>query len=309
MLFTETLQGQIGGILQALKGSIATFLVGRELGTPLDLPWAPSPLPGSDRSYLETAYLAGKATQILGEEQTREMSLDDISAWLRENRPSLTDLDKEVLKSLRQETNTWLEGRQTDWMQRFRRQLTEAETDWRGSVTAGELADPTSAAVARNAALEAFKSRLEDASTGYIPDTGTVVQSELTRYFQLGQTTGLHPETFVWTTPRPGACRHCLRIHLKKDGSPKTFRLGEIAGNTNVGIRATEWDFVLGSTHPNCYCLLHTSENEEAVPGPNDTRAAEREAALNPPKDETLEKTFKGKPLPAHYLPLASKIY
>ncbi len=57
--------------------------------------------------------------------------------------------------------------------------------------------------------------------------------------------------------PRPEACKHCRRLHVKGD-LPRLYWLDEIQGNgTNVGRSASEWRAVVGATHPWCGCTLH----------------------------------------------------
>lgn len=58
----------------------------------------------------------------------------------------------------------------------------------------------------------------------------------------------------VYKIPRPGACKHCIRLHL--DGEfPRIYFLSDATGNgTNVGRKAADWQFVVGSVHPWCGC-------------------------------------------------------
>lgn len=60
----------------------------------------------------------------------------------------------------------------------------------------------------------------------------------------------------VYKLPRPGACKHCLRLHL--DGVfPRVYLLSHALGNgTNVGRKANDWQFVVGSVHPWCGCPI-----------------------------------------------------
>jgi hypothetical protein len=61
----------------------------------------------------------------------------------------------------------------------------------------------------------------------------------------------------VYKLPRPGACKHCIRLHL--DGEhPRIYYLDEVQGNgTNVGRKADQWMMVVGSVHPWCGCSIH----------------------------------------------------
>ena len=60
----------------------------------------------------------------------------------------------------------------------------------------------------------------------------------------------------AYKVPRPGACKHCDRLHMR-GGSPRVYFLNEIEGNgSNIGRKAAEWRIVVGATHPYCACPL-----------------------------------------------------
>jgi len=60
----------------------------------------------------------------------------------------------------------------------------------------------------------------------------------------------------VFKLPRPGACSHCIDLHLD-GGVPRIYRLADAEGNgTNAGRKAADWRFVVGSVHPWCGCSL-----------------------------------------------------
>ena len=56
-------------------------------------------------------------------------------------------------------------------------------------------------------------------------------------------------------------CSHCRRAYCNSDGSPKLFRLSELAANgTNIGRKPNEWLPTLPALHVNCRCLLQYFE-------------------------------------------------
>lgn len=61
----------------------------------------------------------------------------------------------------------------------------------------------------------------------------------------------------VFRTPRPDACKHCVRLYTQ-GGTPIIFHLDELEANgTNVGRKVADWRPVVGATHPWCGCTLH----------------------------------------------------
>ena len=62
----------------------------------------------------------------------------------------------------------------------------------------------------------------------------------------------------VYKQVQPGACRFCIRFYTTDGVKPRIFRLEALAANgSNVGRKAADWRPVLGSTHPNCRCVLY----------------------------------------------------
>lgn len=63
-------------------------------------------------------------------------------------------------------------------------------------------------------------------------------------------------DQLVFKRPNPDACKYCKGLYLKRDGlTPRIFKLSYLAA-TNVGLRASAWRPVIGSTHPWCNCQL-----------------------------------------------------
>jgi len=88
----------------------------------------------------------------------------------------------------------------------------------------------------------------------------------------------------VYKIPRATACQHCMRLHLNSDGSPRKYKLKDVAGNSNIGLPAFSWQFVIGPVHPYCYCLLYR-ELERAAPSKSKKLAQARRDILHKTAD------------------------
>lgn len=104
---------------------------------------------------------------------------------------------------------------------------------------------------------------LGDESGDWARDLGRIAATEKTRAVQEGQARGMmkeHPGgNNVAKVPAPGACKHCVRLHLTggPGSPPKVFPLSELAANgSNVGRKAADWLATVGPVHPWCECLL-----------------------------------------------------
>lgn len=95
-------------------------------------------------------------------------------------------------------------------------------------------------------------------------DLKRLIQTASVSAFQAGQVAGRDPEEWVYKIPRPGACRHCIRLHLTDGGKPRKYKLKDVRGNSNRGQKAFAWKFTIGPVHPHCRCALRI----EKVDGP-----------------------------------------
>lgn len=57
----------------------------------------------------------------------------------------------------------------------------------------------------------------------------------------------------VYKIASPGACAACRRV-WGPYGNPRVYKLSEVAGQSNFGLREKEWGPTVGPTHPNCTC-------------------------------------------------------
>lgn len=75
--------------------------------------------------------------------------------------------------------------------------------------------------------------------------------------------------------PAPGACKHCIKLHIGPDGAPRIFKLSQLAPpGANVGRKASDWQPSMGGVHPHCQCASIRvprgwafDEDGELVPG------------------------------------------
>lgn len=63
-------------------------------------------------------------------------------------------------------------------------------------------------------------------------------------------------KTRIYRRPNPDACKHCKKLYTTDGVTPRIFTVEEILKNgSNVGRKASEWQPVMGATHPHCQCV------------------------------------------------------
>jgi hypothetical protein len=67
---------------------------------------------------------------------------------------------------------------------------------------------------------------------------------------------------------------------VQASGHPIQHRLRDVAGNSNIGRRAYDWQFTIGPVHPWCYCVLYRATIEQPTEATIKTLAQARETTL-----------------------------
>lgn len=264
--FFATLAAQVLGGTAGMEARRA-FVTGRAISRAEDV--------GAAAASFHQAYIAGKVAGILGTNTVRKMSFPQLVRAV-ENSPvgSLSAADEQVLTLLDRNAARTVARRAAVHEAKVQEMLSVANTRWTGSVQAGM--SPAEAAVARRSALVQLSEQIGFQLMTAGSDTKRFMQTELANYFQRGQVQEKNPEIEVWKVPRETAEAQCLRIYLNRDGSPRRYLLRDVIGNSNVGLPPEQWSFVIGATHPFCYCILF-EEDTTRRPGPNKKLADRRE--------------------------------
>lgn len=314
MLITREIERKIGQIIDAVVASYATYLIGRDLGQSVVRAVGSTVGAGEfgKLTFLEQSYYAGKVARILGTDRLKTLTEQELSNMVKNRSLSLTAADRATVDALRDDTERWLQGRSDAWQAKIRGEIASADRAWRAEIsTSGSVEAAVARTTLRNAALLNVVDRAKDATAGFQADMDRLLQSEMNTYFQYGLVTETNAEEYVYKIPRETACEYCMWLHLNDDGSPKVYKLADVAGNTNAGLRAEEWDFTIGPVHPYCYCILYRVEDKRA-PGANEDLAKARDQALNPTEETDTTKslkctcepieTYPGLPVHAHKL-------
>lgn len=286
MLIDRETESRLERVIQGLVSSYSMYAIGRQLGQ--TIPEAVGTAVGTKRSpltFLEVSYLAGKAARELGPNRLKRMSERQLIAYLRQSNVELSNADRVTLRQLKDSTERWLGNRTNAWSSKLKSSLDVANREWRAALAQTAFTDALAMSTARNAVLVALVSRLNDDAAGWDGDVDRVLQTEMNTYFQHGQVSGVDGDELVYKIPRATACRHCLRIHLNDDGSPRMYRLGDVLGNSNVGLPAPMWNFTIGPVHPHCYCILYYSSDTPPRRSPELQKSLR--AALASPRTNT----------------------
>lgn len=212
---------------------------------------------GSSTSLLEQAYITGVIAHQIGPKRLASMSQEQVSKWIKTNNLTQTEVDKAKLELLKASTYKWMASMSDDLTSRVRIEIARAEDSWANEVisrgTNGDLRKSLWDDL-KEFAGESLGEQLQSLIVSFESVVDRFMQTELAKYFQIGQSANIHSEEEVYKIPRETACYHCLRLHVDNSGRSIVYKLKEVEGNSNIGKKGNEWQFVIGPVHPHSIC-------------------------------------------------------
>jgi len=216
-------------------------------------------------SLLEQAYIVGKVANIVGPDRLRKMREGGLQSWIKKNGLVRTKEDQARINTLKESTRKWVASMVDDLSGKIRLEIAIAEEKWAHELVSRDSDGSLRKSLwddLRNLAKSSLGDLIASVFSGFSSSVDRFMQTELAKYFQIGQTSEIPSEDMVYKVPRLSACEHCLRLHLDSTGTPRLYKLSEVESNSNIGKKAPQWKFVIGPTHPHCYCILYNSKDE-----------------------------------------------
>lgn len=238
---------------------------------------------GKTRSYMESVFLAGKLTDTLDVNKVLQLSLNEVNSYLQKNDITLSTNDQIIYQMTLRATYKWIESMVGELNRKVRISVLNAEQLWTTQISIRDTSG-----VLRKGIWDNIKQRITRGLINNIQEIFKGFSATITRFFQTdswdkfqhGQVRTISRNEWVYKQPRRTACRECLKLHLNKNGMPKLYKIKDVQGNSNRGKKRTSWSFVLGPTHPHCYCVLRRVKQN--LPQKSKILASARRDALNP---------------------------
>ncbi len=211
-------------------------------------------------SSMEEAYLYGQVLSALESAQAATMGYDEFKAYLKKNPVPLSPVERHAVQMAKMSAGQYAVGLGNRVSQKTGQLMIEADAKLRAQ-TRAMIREKTSANIAARESVQKLKSDLGWAKKDWARDWDRIAKTEKQTAMQTGQADQyakkFGPDVLVAKRPMPDACKHCLRLHLAKDGNPRIYKLSELeAHGSNHGRKADAWEAVVGTTHPHCQCQL-----------------------------------------------------
>lgn len=200
---------------------------------------------------LDKIFAFGQVAQKIGLENVNKITKKDLEDWLKENKVKVTTQLEKI------KAQAYLDVLSKQF---------QIEKDLRQGV----LNEANKEDFKMSNVVDYIKSKFED--WAYLKNTISYVSESALNEgkaeeikSQAGKDGEADPIVYKVPIQDEKLCSHCRRAYLKNDGTPRLFRLSELAANgTNIGRKPNEWLPTLQQLHINCRCLL---QYYEEIPG------------------------------------------
>lgn len=258
-------------------------------------------LRSSERHLVEDGYEFGKAAALLGPSATRGMSFEAVKRAVSKLAP-MTGVEKAAMEYASRAAGQYIRGVMGLMLKDV--STTAARTS---GAALRAIADGTAEAIVDRKTISEFQSQLFHLIDDRSRDWQRVAHTELGNAIQHGIYSEIRDKSdegvdqLVFKRPNPDACKHCNRIYLKADGiTPRVFRLRDLEAS-NVGLKAADWNAVIGTVHPWCNCITQIipegfdfiHKNTVKEPFEHDGKSYKRGQILTEPEYLVLRRDFE----------------
>ena len=196
---------------------------------------------------LDKIFAFGKIAQKIGFENSNKITKKDLEDWLKENRIKAT----EQLEKIKAQAYLDVLSKQF-----------KIEKDLRQGI----LNEANKEEFKMSNVVEYIKEKFEDWS--YLKDTISYISESALNEGKIEEIKNKIGEDkvdpLVYKVPilDEKLCSACKKAYLNNDGTPRLFKLSELAANgTNIGRKYKSWLPVISQMHLHCRCLLQYFEN------------------------------------------------
>ncbi len=206
---------------------------------------------------IQDAYQFGQALAAGTNPAVANMKLDEFKRWLRVNPIPLTTQERRSVQIAQHRAAQYAVGLGNRIDTSVGERIVQADRALAMQIR-DTIKTKTAENIARRETVKALASDLKWETKDWGRDWDRIAVTEKHTAMQQGVADNYAnehgPDVLVAKRPLPGACKHCLRLHLGSDGQPRIFPLSLLEANgSNYGRKAADWRPVVGSVHPNCF--------------------------------------------------------
>lgn len=230
------------------------------------------------KDLIKKIYEYGQVLGKLNSPQASQMSYNRFEDYIQKNPQPLTQMQQRAVRMAQVNAGQYCMGLGNVIEKDTGRTLIEADQRFRIAYE-DKIKNLTALNVARRESIEKLRSDLGWSTGDWARDMKRIAVTEIMYSTQQGQADYLRKkygeDVYVARIPNPGACKHCIRLHIGPDGQPRIFKLSTLEEHgSNVGRKQNDWQAVVGPVHPNCVCNMISvpkgwgfNEEGDLIPG------------------------------------------
>lgn len=213
-------------------------------------------VPDASRNMIQDGYEFGKVAALIGPTASAGLTFEQVKRAVMQGGP-LTGVEQQSIEFARRTAGEYIRGVGALVLKDVSTSASRAS-----GAALRAIRDATVEALADRDTISEFQTELFSLIDDRNRDWQRVAHTEMGNAIQNGIYHEIRDQSddgidqLVYKRPNPDACKYCLALYTKADGTPKIFRLRDLE-DTNVGRRARDWVPVIGTTHPWCNCQLH----------------------------------------------------
>jgi len=201
-------------------------------------------------------YLLGKIIALLPPTTARTLSYKDVLTASKKMLP-LTGVEKKAIDYATDHAGQYIRGIMNSVLKD-----TTALTARAGNAALRAVQEQTAGSIRSRETISELKTRLFDVIDDKTRDWQRVAHTEINTsiqnsiYKEIREKSDVGKDQLVYKLPAPDACKYCKKLYLQSDGvTPRIFRLKDLA-ESNIGLKAPDWQPTIDSVHPWCQCVL-----------------------------------------------------
>lgn len=207
---------------------------------------------------LRQSYLFGQA--MAQNDVQKDMPFEDFLEWLKKNPVRLTTAENFAVRNAAIHAGAHIRHLGAKIVQQTNMEVFQEDAKARADILRTVVRPEVATNIRKRESIGALKFALGRRIEDWERDWNRVAITEKVNAMNQGVADSYrknHGDPWVYKQPMPDACKHCLRLHIGPDGHPRIFKLSNLESNgTNVGVKAANWQPVVGAVHPHCQCQL-----------------------------------------------------
>jgi len=208
------------------------------------------------RNPLLDAYKFGKIQHIIGQEAARRMTYGQFKRYLASNPMPLSTAEAAAIRSVNKVASKYLAGNLSS---KVKSDVADIINNANRSMIADAIRTELPKNIEKRETILKLASQIKKQIGAYSDDFQKIAHTEKHNAMQAGVATEMYNidrDIRVVKIPAPDACKYCIKLFTKPDGSLRVFLLKDIVNNSNVGRSKSNWLPTVDAVHPWCGCEL-----------------------------------------------------